>query len=241
MDNRYYYRVQPRDTDFTLKVSLPALGDYLLQAAGENADRMGFGVRELQGRGWTWVLSRLSVEMERLPGRYEDFSVETWVEDAGRLTTTRHFVVYDAGNRPIGGACTLWAMIDIGTRAPVDLSAHLAYKDHIDPRPGRIGRPLKLRGAGGEPVLVHEVRYGDIDFNQHANSMRYLQWMLDTLPLDRFRDFFPARADLNFVHEALYGQRIGVHLEDAGTVSLLELKRPDGESVCKGRLDWKAL
>ena len=43
----YRYRVESRDVDFTLKASLASLCDYILRAAGDDADRNNFGVRDL--------------------------------------------------------------------------------------------------------------------------------------------------------------------------------------------------
>ena len=45
---RYSYQVQPREVDLTKKATIFTLGDCILHAAGEDADQIGFGVRELQ-------------------------------------------------------------------------------------------------------------------------------------------------------------------------------------------------
>ena len=45
---KYDYRVQPGDVDLTQKASIITLGNHILHAAGEDADRLGFGLRWMQ-------------------------------------------------------------------------------------------------------------------------------------------------------------------------------------------------
>ena len=63
MDTKRTYncRIEPRDVDFMRRASLMALVDYLLHPAGEDADRNGFGVRDLNLNNASWVLTRLAV------------------------------------------------------------------------------------------------------------------------------------------------------------------------------------
>lgn len=124
---RYDYAVQPREVDLTKRATIITLGDSILHTAGEDADRIGFGIRNLQSKDSTWVLSRMAVEIDRLPAEYERYTVGTWVGEIGRLMTTRNFIVTDAGGQRIAAASTLWAMIDVKTRQPLDLRDNVDY------------------------------------------------------------------------------------------------------------------
>ena len=50
---KYDYRVQPGDVDLTQKASIITLGNHILHAAGEDADRLGFGLRWMQSNNTT--------------------------------------------------------------------------------------------------------------------------------------------------------------------------------------------
>lgn len=80
---RYDYAVQPREVDLTKRATIITLGDSILHTAGEDADRIGFGIRNLQSKDSTWVLSRMAVEIDRLPAEYERYTVGTWVGEIG--------------------------------------------------------------------------------------------------------------------------------------------------------------
>ena len=180
---RYDYAVQPREVDLTKRATIITLGDSILHTAGEDADRIGFGIRNLQSKDSTWVLSRMAVEIDRLPAEYERYTVGTWVGEIGRLMTTRNFIVTDAGGQRIAAASTLWAMIDVKTRQPLDLRDNVDYSRALLAIPCPIDKPAKIGRIEGVPCDSRRVRYSDIDFNQHTNSMKYIQWMLDALPL----------------------------------------------------------
>ena len=68
-------------------------------------------------------------------------------------------------------------------------------------------KPRKVPAPDAEPVLTHKVAYSDIDFNRHVNTMRYIEMMLDVLPIERFAEERPLRLDINFLKEARYGSR----------------------------------
>ena len=63
----YKYRVEPQDVDFTLRASVSSIINYMLNVAGLDAHNKGFGVEVLQGKSFTWVLSRLAIEVKRQP------------------------------------------------------------------------------------------------------------------------------------------------------------------------------
>lgn len=234
----YKYTIQPRDIDLTRRATLVALSDVILDAAGRDAEVNGFGISRLNDNNWTWVLSRLGVEVDRYPDECEDIDVRTWVGEVNRLMTIRNFVVTDNSGSVIARATSLWAMIDIGTRQPQDLSKNLDYAKIVRDEPTPMERPLKIGKIEGREVLRHSVAYSDIDFNCHANSMKYLQWALDTLPLEKLTGRHISRLDINYNKETLYGQNVSVVSVCSEVEDLFDIIHEDGVSACRVRLKW---
>ena len=119
----FEYKVQPMDIGFRETIRFTQMGAYLLHSAGQHADSNHFGVTDLQPQNLTWVLSRYAVEMYRYPATGERFFVETWIEDFGRVFTTRNFKVTDEAGLVIGAGCAIWCMLDMTTRKAVDLKS----------------------------------------------------------------------------------------------------------------------
>ena len=75
----YPVHVEPFHVDFTGRIFLGVLGNHLLNAAGNHSQRRGWGIGALNENHYTWVLSRLCIEMEEMPMQYEDIEIRTWV------------------------------------------------------------------------------------------------------------------------------------------------------------------
>ena len=59
----YPFVVEPFHADFTGKLTMGILGNHLLNCAGFHAADRGFGIATLNEDHFTWVLSRLAVEI----------------------------------------------------------------------------------------------------------------------------------------------------------------------------------
>ena len=118
----YPFVAEPFHVDFMERLTMGVLGNHLLNCAGFHAAERGFGIATLNENHYTWVLSRLAIEMEEMPRAYEKFSVQTWVENVYRLFTDRNFAILNQEGKPIGYARSIWAMIS--------RSAHAAWRKH---------------------------------------------------------------------------------------------------------------
>lgn len=234
----YSFQMQPQDGDFTEHIFASSLGDYILQAAAKNADDNGFGVRELNRENYTWVLIRMAVEIIRMPTMYERISIKTWIESIRAATTTRNFAVYDEQNQIIAYSGTNWAMIDLTNRKPIDLGKLPTLTHYISGNPIPISIVSKLPSVTSPLFTTRNVQYSDIDFNKHVNSMKYLQWILNEYSIDWYSHHAIKRFDINFLHEATYGDQINIHLQRNGLLDLYEMKRQD-DSLCKIQIQWE--
>ena len=98
--------------------------------------------------------------------------------------------------------------------------------------------------SGGVREAELAVRYCDLDVNLHANNVRYVEWILESLPAELLRSSVPAELDLDFLAEAGIGERIlsrtvaspGMPGE-AYAHSLVRLH--DGVEVARARTAWR--
>ena len=117
----YKFVAEPFHVDFTGKLTMGVLGNHLLNCAGFHASERGFGIAEINENHYTWVLSRLAIELEDMPHQYEDFTIQSWIENVYRLFTDRNFELVNKDGKTIGYARSVWAMISMETRKPADL------------------------------------------------------------------------------------------------------------------------
>lgn len=229
----YSAEVEPQDIDFTLRETIASIGDKILNVAGVDAHSKGFGVDALGHDNLTWVLSRIAIELDYRPPQYTKYDITTWVNEFNRIMTTRNFTLTDAEGRVFGRAVSQWCVLDLKTRTAVDMNTLSdIYDSCLVDIPSPTKRPAKVAPPTGDVRMAeHRVVYSDIDFNRHVNTMRYIQLMLDMLPIEEFERQEALRLDINFLHEARYGQTLIVAYGETGGEWRFEVKTDDA-TVC---------
>ena len=169
MPRQYDFPVILQDVDYMSKIKLVSFTDKILSAAGMDADRLGFGVGDLNIENCTWVLSRFAVQTQTMPRVGDRLSISTWINQYGRVLTTRNFIITNQNGAEIAKAITLWAMLDIKRRTPVDLSHIEEALRHTEPEPSPIEQPMRIKTTGLPVLAKHNVAYSDIDFNGHVS------------------------------------------------------------------------
>lgn len=236
----YNYRVEPQEVDFTLRATLASLGSSILNTAGVDAYGKGFGVDVLNADNHSWVLSRMAIEIDRRPEQYTDYTVATWISDYGRVLSTRNFTLTDAAGCEFGRAVTQWAMIDLTTRSAVDLSwVGREHEEAVVPVPPPAAMPRKIRSVTPTQRTEHRVVYSDIDFNRHVNTMRYIEMMLDMLPVELLTCEAPVRLDIHFLKECRFGQTLSVGCELRDRSALFEISADGATAAVRASIEWR--
>lgn len=234
----YNFRIEPQDVDFTLRASTSSIISYMLNVAGIDADRKGFGVESLQNHSYTWVLSRLGIEITTQPQQYETIELDTWVNEFNRLSSTRNFRMRLADNILAAGV-SQWCMLNMETRQVVDMSLLKdTYERAMVDTPSPIAAPARLRPTESTTTASRPVRYSDIDFNRHVNTLRYVDMVFDAIPLELIEQNAGMRIDFNFIAEARYGETLTIGFCNEGNVFQFEISS-EGKTLCRARVEFK--
>ena len=234
----YKFVAEPFHVDFTGRLTLGVLGNHLLNCAGFHASERGFGMATVNEENYTWVLSRLAIEMEEMPYQYESFSIDTWVEDVYRLFTNRNYAIRNKEGRPIGYARSIWAMINMNTRKPIDLLSINggSIRDFICDAPCPIDKPSRIKVNAEAASASLRAKYSDIDVNGHVNSIRYIEHILDLFPLDMYRTQRVRRFEMAYVAESYYDDTLSFYLEGEAGAYAAEIRKNGGETVCRAKI-----
>lgn len=236
----YPFTIQPENVDFTLRASAASIISYMLNVAGTDAHRKGFGVEALQGHSFTWVLSRLAVEISTQPRQYTDIEIDTWVNEFNRLSSTRNFKMR-IGDEVIAAGVSQWCMLNMETRQAVDMTLLKdVYERAMVAEASPIAAPARLRDVEPQISVSRPVVYSDIDFNRHVNTLRYIDLIFDTLPLELIEKNAGIRLDINFIAEALYGEVLTIGAYSEGNVWQFDISSDSGKKLCRAKIEFKA-
>jgi acyl-ACP thioesterase len=217
---KYLFMAEPFHCDFSHRLFMGHLGNHLLNAADFHSTDRDFGMTYLNPIHKTWVLSRLAVEMDEMPMQYTKFNVETWVESAMKYFTNRNFRVVGEDGKVYGYGRSVWAMIDTETRQPQDiLEIHdgeiVNWIETEKECPIEKSSRVKM---SDKAVLVREIDtyYNDVDVNGHANSIKYIEHILDLFSIDFYRENKIKRFEIAYVAESYGGDRLSFWQEQTG-------------------------
>lgn len=211
--SKFQYKISILDVDFSKHLYLPKLFSLLLDASEKNATSNGFGMEYLQQNNRSWVLSRFSIEVYSLPKLGEDIFIETWIEDANRMITSRNYAITSATGDVIGAASSVWAMIDLQSRKAVNIDEY--YMKFATKRPPLCQKPRRIGDLRSAEIRKYSPLYSDIDTNVHVYSGKYIEWFMDLIPNPQ--KFFLQKkikfVELNFVSESLFGDDLDLAVE----------------------------
>ena len=176
------FTVRSYEAGIANHVTLPTLCNYMQEAAGVNAARLGWGIRTLQTEGHTWMLSRLHVSVTHYVPWGETITVRTWPSGMkGRLIAKRCFLGFDEKGEELFRASSEWLYVDMAAQKIAKLPE--TFADLVPP-----GTPgFELPDIGGKFAHLPSVegranvltRHSDLDFNDHVNNVHYVEWMLE--------------------------------------------------------------
>lgn len=203
------YKVSSAETDMHSRIRLGALANLLIQSAVNSADSLEVGFGGLRQQKLFWVLSRLTIEINKMPAWYQTGEIETWPKDVKKILYLRDFIVSDQENNPIARATSGWLAVDVDTKTPRAFQGGQSYCfDKLKDRHALSSAPEKLFSVEGGELSEIKTTYFDIDVNAHVTSSRYLDWMMDTFPVEFHQHHAPVNVSINYLNETRLGETI---------------------------------
>ncbi|MDH6357326.1 acyl-ACP thioesterase domain-containing protein [Parabacteroides sp. PF5-9] len=224
--------------DFRGRVTIPMIGNYLMHAASNHASTRGFGFNDMSEKHTAWVLSRLAIEIQEYPSMSQPIKVYTWIDEVGRLFTSRCFELTDDTGKSMAFARSIWAAIDMETRRPTSLdieglSVYLSDRSCPIERPGKIS-PVE----SNTPGVPYQIKYSDLDVNGHLNSIKYMEHLLDLFDLEMFKAREVQRFEIAYMSEGKYGMPLTLHKEEAVQNRYNMAICHDGKAICRAAATW---
>lgn len=211
-----------------------ALCRFAQEAADGHCRPFGFSLLELRAQNKMWVLTRLSLRVERYPQIGDMVTVETWASvRTNGIRAVREFRFIDEHGETLGNALSIWLMLDAATKRPVRLPDSVLSICNAERSSTEEFEFPRLRAPQGATVeRMFQVGWTDLDANDHVNNVKYLEWALEALPLEVNRDRRLARVDIEFHAEAFYGDRIFSEVEYGSSLAIHRLKNGAGKTLC---------
>jgi acyl-ACP thioesterase len=178
-----FYPVRIYETDPRGEATIISLINYFQEAAAQHARLLGFHPDKLREFKVGWVMSRLSIQVQRYPVAQEMIRVTTWPRSPRHKTAFREFLLEDASGNILARGTSAWPVMNLKTRTMTDLPPLLAQMlPHQGPTalefPSRTVPKLK------DPAyrVSHTPDFFHLDMNGHVNNVHFATWALGAMP-----------------------------------------------------------
>lgn len=182
---------------------------------------------ELLERGYSFVLSRISVSVYSDIHANDEIEVETWACESQRYSFPRCYKVTRDG-MTVAEACAVWALIDVQKNKLVRASdIELGYRTD---EPLELDITAKIHIPEDRLSLVGEraVCYSDVDRNGHMNNTVYADMLCDFVFTHSFGRV--SSMCISFLNEAPFGETLKVYKAADDDTFFIRTVREDGKT-----------
>ncbi|KAG4984494.1 hypothetical protein AAZX31_10G254600 [Glycine max] len=137
-----------------------------------------------------WVVSRMQVLVDYYPIWGEVVEIDTWVGASGKNGMRRDWLIRSqVTGRIFARATSTWVMMNRKTRRlskmPEEVRAEVSpwfiekqaiKEDDVQEKIVKLDKEAKYMNSDLKP------KRSDLDMNQHVNNVKYVRWMLETIP-----------------------------------------------------------
>ena len=206
---------------------------YLLGLAQEVAgDHSALLEADYANTGLYWVVTRLKVQITRLPASGETVTLETWPMPTTRVAFPRSTIAYDEQGQEVFRMLSLWVLMDPASRAMV-LPGKSGVAIEGTVRGLEPAIPRSLAPQAMENQMLRRVHYTQLDVNGHMNNTRYLDWVEDLLPAQFHWEHPVKEFTVCYLNEAMEGEEVALNwqLDGEGCLHVHAVESTGGKRV----------
>lgn len=245
MENVFETNIKIRafDVDANDRLKVSTIFDFLQDAASNDAERLNLGYSEFVPKGLFWVLSWMKIECIKFPKFMDEVKVQTWGKKQYKLYSMRDYLLINAEQEIICRATSAWLLLDVKTMRPKILTELFPELIMPDTGDALIDLPQKIK-LPKEIINVYasQIRYSDIDLNQHANNAKYIELMLDCFDQQFHKSHSMKSLTVSFSAESKFGDEINLGkgvLKDNPLTHYIEAKNLiSGKTAFQAMIGW---
>lgn len=208
------YEVHYYETNYRLECKISSIINYFCDIGSKQSEELGVGIDYLTERRLAYVFYRYDIKVNRYPKYGEKIKVVTMAKSFKKFYASRAYEIYDENNEKIVEGEGIFLLINIDRRRAVRIpeDQYIAYGVDIESCPDiKVTKLEKLTKEMNKNNF--KVRYGDIDSNMHVNNVKYVEWAVESLPLEIVSNYELKELSVVFEKECRYGAEVSASYE----------------------------
>ena len=180
------YHIGSNDVDQFLELKLSSFFKMMQDIATEHAEILDIGKGQTIDKGLYWVITRVELDIIRMPRYLETVKLTTYPGDDMRFIFPRYFYLEDQDGNTIMRVSSVWMVLRKENRQPA-LNPFEGRKFPEEHLPDELALPKKCSGNPSIKIESRKVRYSDIDLNGHLNNTKYIDYIIDIHDSDFYK------------------------------------------------------
>ncbi|MCL2154338.1 MAG: thioesterase [Leptospirales bacterium] len=197
------------DLDMNFSSTMPIICNYFYDV-GMELGHIAFRDTEIMKGDVVFVLRKFRVRIDKYPSLRENVIVRSWISPIEHNHAVRNYLLTDESGNVCAKAIYLTTAFNLKERVRADISGNTS----------KAAKTLDL-----EPPLPHvfedlpdvvspdyenaiNVRYFDCDFYGHVTSVKYIEWGIESMPVEFLRKHKLYEMEINFKRESSPGDRL---------------------------------
>ncbi|MDK1740931.1 acyl-[acyl-carrier-protein] thioesterase [Dellaglioa algida] len=243
-DNKFSetHRAVYYEGDKSGRVTMAMLINMIILVSTDQSDHLGLTEKHLSDLGFGWVITQYLIDVERIPHIDEKLTLTTEAVSYNRFFCYRDFWVHDEEGNECARVHAVLVLMDHETRKMVRVLPEVIepFGAEYTRRIERLENPV---GISDEDTVdfkkSYDVRFFDIDPNQHVNNSRYFDWLLDSLTEEFLMSHNLKHMNIKYEKEIHYGHKIDsiVVIKNEGLLTHHQIKIGD-DVYCEADCEW---
>ncbi len=174
--------IRTYEIDRSRKITVSSLVNLMQEAAMQNVIDLKVSFWDLTQSNISWVLMRKNLQIFRLPALGETIRIVTHPAGFQKIFTFRDYKVYDKNEVLIAQSSSTWLLMNTKKRSIARIPETIRKRGAFDTSDCLPHAHNKL------PIVQkpdfqrdYSVNWHDLDFNNHLNNIKYMQWMFESV------------------------------------------------------------
>lgn len=245
MNYAYSEKVKIRnyEADIDGNLKIPSIFNYFQEVASNHAEQLGWGFEQMQEMGTIWVLSRLQIEVKKLPKWQDEVEVLTLPRGIKKLFAVRDYAIRDSQGEDIIMGYSGWLVLDTANfrlKNPDIILADAPWSDNPEDMALSTEKLIPLENKVFE--YTRKVTPNDMDVNRHTNNARYAEWMTDCFEQEFLSSHQIRKISVIFSNQTKFGDEVTLSLfaDETGNKHYIEIiNTQTDQKVVQAEFEWE--
>lgn len=236
------FTIRTYEIDRNKKATVTTLVNLMQEAAMQNVIELKVSLWDLQQQGISWVLMRKNLQINRLPDLGETITIVTHPAGFERIYTHRDYRVYDANQQLIAQSSSTWLLMNMHKRRVARIPESIRERGQFDTSDCLPRAKAKLPALSlVDYQKEFEVQWHDLDFNEHLNNVKYMQWLFETVDYYVQHKGQLTSMDILYKAECAWKEIVVVQTQSLGDGTYLHqlLRQSDGAVIAEAVTSWQ--